>query len=139
MLHDHSSRDLDKVLRSDPAASVLVVDDDQKYVQTLRHALDKRGINVTNCTGRYRAMEFATDRRFQIIVCDYFMPGIDGKSLLKKIQKLRPDCRLVLTSSYPIGTKQTNEGAIEFVDKSELAGFISRRVSLRRPAEEVTG
>lgn len=139
MLHDHSSRDLDKVLRSDPAASVLVVDDDQKYVQTLRHALDKRGINVTNCTDRHRAMEFAADRRFQIIVCDYFMPGIDGKSLLKKIQKLRPDCRLVLTSSYPIGTKQTNEGAIEFVDKSELAGFISRRVSLRRPAEEVTG
>lgn len=139
MLHDHSSRDLDKVLRSDPAASVLVVDDDQKYVQTLRHALDKRGINVTNCTDRHRAMEFAADRRFQIIVCDYFMPGIDGKSLLKKIQKLRPDCRLVLTSSYPIGTKQTNEGEIEFVDKSELAGFISRRVSLRRPAEEVTG
>ena len=126
-------------MKSNPTASVLVVDDDQRYVQTLRHALDKRGINVTGCTDRYRAMEFAADRRFQMIVCDYFMPMIDSKSLLKKIQKLRPDCRLVLTSSYPIGTKQTNEGAIDFIDKSELAGFIPRRVSLRRPAEEVTG
>ncbi len=126
-------------MRSNATTSVLVVDDDQRYVQTLRHALDKRGINVTGCTDRHRAMEYAADRRFQMIVCDYFMSKIDGMSLLKKIQMLRPDCRLVLTSSYPIGTKQTNGGAIEFIDKSELAGFISRRVSLRHPAEEVTG
>jgi DNA-binding NtrC family response regulator len=126
-------------LKSNPTTSVLVVDDDQRYLQTLRNALDRRGINVTGCTDRYRAIELAADRRFQMIVCNYFMPMIDGKSLLKKIQKLRPDCRLILTSSYPIGTKQTNEGAIEFIDKSELAGFISRKVSSRRGVEEVTG
>jgi CheY-like chemotaxis protein len=124
-------------MKSVGAAEVLIIDDDDAFLRDVQYVLGRRGVSATGCTNRQEALHFAADKQFRMIVCEYFMPRIDGRSLLRRIHNLRPDCRLILTSSYPIGTQQANDGTIEFIDKSELPGFISKEMSRRHLAGEL--
>jgi len=118
--------------------NALIIDDNTEYLQVLRAALTKRNINSTVCSDRGHALEYASDKGIDMVICDYFMPQIDGGSLLKEIGEFRKDCTLVLTSSYPIGICGLNEGRIKFVDKKSLLDFILSNFLRESWAHEVT-
>lgn len=118
-----------------PAGSVLIIDDDRSFLTIVETALSRKGIESFTCSNADEALREASEPRYDIIVCDYFLPEIDGRSLLRKVLSMRRDCELILTSSYPIGMKWTYPDRIEFVDKPDLvrnlAGRLKRRLILR--------
>ena len=118
--------------------AVLIVDDNLNSLQVLQFALHKKGIKSTCCSDQTQALRFAVDKKYDMIVCDYFMPQIDGRSLLQRIRQFRPDCRLVLTSSYPLGIHCIVDDEIRFIDKCELVEFILEGMSTGWPTDEVT-
>lgn len=41
--------------------------------------------------------------RFDIIICDYAMPGTDGISFLRQAGRAQPDAIRILIAGYPVG------------------------------------
>jgi two-component system OmpR family response regulator len=70
-----------------PAAKVLVVDDEPNIRELLSEALELNGFAVrTACDGRQALAEVALDRP-DIIVLDVMMPGLDGFTVARKLRE----------------------------------------------------
>lgn len=41
--------------------------------------------------------------RFDIIICDYGLPGMDGVTFLKNAARIQPDSIRILIAGYPVG------------------------------------
>jgi len=67
--------------------SVLYVDDDRALLEAVKLTLEKTGeISVRTAESAYGAQSFLADRKFDVIVSDYQMPGIDGIEFLKQFR-----------------------------------------------------
>jgi CheY-like chemotaxis protein len=67
---------------------LLVVDDNPMVLSMLNHALDPLAV-VTTATDAADALLKAVDDVPDLLVCDYKMPGMDGRQLVEKL-KSRP-------------------------------------------------
>jgi DNA-binding NtrC family response regulator len=53
-----------------------------------------------NVADGLRAVE---TERFDVIICDYGMPGMDGITILKQAGRRQPDAVRILVAAYPVG------------------------------------
>ncbi|MFH1116053.1 MAG: response regulator [Pseudomonadota bacterium] len=84
---------------------VLLVDDEQDFVQTLARRLRRRNFEVRTATdGRY-ALELIRQDVPDIVVVDLHMPGIDGTELIGRMKALYPDINVVVLTGEPWGQK----------------------------------
>jgi CheY-like chemotaxis protein len=74
-------------------AKILVVDDNRLIRMLLARALTDGGHVVYEAEDGGRAMMEVVDRRPDLVVTDFYMPGIDGAGLVRFIREL-PDVRL---------------------------------------------
>jgi CheY-like chemotaxis protein len=63
-------------------ASVLVVDRDDQTRAVVERQLTEAGIEVVTCDDGPEALRLSRHRRFDLIICDLQMPGVDGFALL---------------------------------------------------------
>nr|BFE64504.1 hypothetical protein GCM10020063_090300 [Dactylosporangium thailandense] len=63
-------------------ASVLVVDRDDTTRAVVEQRLTEAGIAVVTCDDGAEGLRLSRDRRFDLIICDLQMPGVDGFALL---------------------------------------------------------
>jgi len=102
----------DLVLSGAPA--VLVVDDDETVLGFLSYALFKAGAAVISARNAGEAMILAERHRFDLLVADINLPGLDGIELYSRLAAGRPGrdklpCvfisgRIDETVSIPVGT-----------------------------------
>ena len=59
-------------------AKVLLVDDEQEFLETLSSRLEMRGLKVSAVTSGEQAIAEARKQEYDAIVVDLSMPGIDG-------------------------------------------------------------
>jgi len=89
-------------------ASVLIVDDELLIRDTLAEFLAQEGFEVVACDDGEKALALASERRFDIALCDVQLPGIDGIELLERLLKISPQTFILLVTAYA-----TVENAIE--------------------------
>ena len=65
-------------IKHDSQLEILLVDDSQVNQLIARTMLDKRGVQVTIAESGLGAIEMASKRRFDVILMDLQMPGMDG-------------------------------------------------------------
>ena len=82
---------------------MLVVEDDSGVRNFMAAALRQFGYDVTSVAGAADALAAATQSRFDLVVSDVVMPGMDGPALCRKIRELRPGTRALYVSGYPGG------------------------------------
>jgi CheY-like chemotaxis protein len=88
-------------MSAEAGLSVLVVDDDAVLLKAAARILSRHADTTTaDCAARAR--ELLEQRRFDIVVSDYAMPGEDGLSLLAWVRERFPDTLLVLFSGADI-------------------------------------
>lgn len=76
---------------------VLIADDDPAICTLIETVLKKGPYHITTCTDAESALVAVNrDQRFDIIICDFMLPGISGIDL---IERLRSDAR---TKRVPI-------------------------------------
>ena len=62
----------------------LVVEDHPASRQIISLQLQALGIDVSICDNAHTALEFITNRRFEILLTDQSIPGMQGSDLAKK-------------------------------------------------------
>jgi DNA-binding NtrC family response regulator len=99
---------------------VLLVDDEEEFVETLAERMRNRGMEVATTSSGAEALERVDDEDFDVVVLDLKMPGIDGLEALERIKRRRPDIQVVLLTGYATvekGVEAMKLGALEFLEK----------------------
>jgi DNA-binding NtrC family response regulator len=92
-------------------ASVLVVDDESQFVETLVKRLDKRSVRasgVTSGAAALAALKGSGATRTDVVVLDVKMPGMDGLETLAAIKEQHPLVEVIMLTGHA-----TVESAIE--------------------------
>ncbi len=98
-----------------PLPKVLFVDDEQNVLVGIMRVLRGR-FDVALATGADQALQMlASGQRFQVIVSDMRMPGMDGSQLLARARQVDPDMvRLILSghSDLDAAVRAINDGSV---------------------------
>ena len=71
----------------EPAAHVLVVDDDQRLLELLKRFLEESGFWVTGASNTNQADSYMNSIHFDLLVIDIMMPGKTGIEWLVELRK----------------------------------------------------
>jgi CheY-like chemotaxis protein len=100
---------------------VLLVDDEQRFVNNLARILKTRGFDVTAVYDGYQAVEAVKyGGGFDVVVLDVKMPGMDGVEVLGEIKKRAPDTEVIMLTghaSLESGTQAIRRGAYDYLMK----------------------
>jgi len=95
----------------DQRSKVLVVDDDDLILERLCLVLTPAGYKVQTASDGLNAMRRMEETRFEVVLTDYCMPGMDGLELLAVICERWPDTRVVILSG--ISREATSQLALQ--------------------------
>ena len=111
-------------------AKVLLVDDEQDFLETLSNRLEMRGLKVSAVTSGEQAISEAKQQDYDAIVVDLSMPGIDGLETLKRIKADNPNAEIIMLTghgSIQSGVEAMKLGAGDFLQKPvELSELMSK-------------
>ncbi len=99
---------------------VLLVDDEEAFVEALGQRLNARGLSVETSNSGEDAIEKAERGAFDVIVLDLAMPGMDGIETLKQLREDHPDLQIILLTGYGSiekAAEATRLGAMDFLQK----------------------
>ena len=83
-----------------PRVRILVVDDNLLDVRLCQHILQRAGFEVHSVTDPYIALEWMTQRSFDLLLADIYMPEMDGFELILEAKKRQSELAvLVMTGS----------------------------------------
>jgi CheY-like chemotaxis protein/predicted regulator of Ras-like GTPase activity (Roadblock/LC7/MglB family) len=81
---------------------ILIVDDETKVAFFLQESLEALGhdFEVIGVSSTVEALQAAHRTKFDLLVTDQRMPGMDGLELIRRVQKLHPDMQSILITAY---------------------------------------
>lgn len=101
--------------------TLLLVDDEENILSSLRRLLRRDGYTILTATGGQAALELLAAHPVDVIISDQRMPGMTGVEFLRKAKDMDPDSVRLMLSGYSdlqSVTDAINEGAIyKFLSK----------------------
>src|SRR4030095_3411054 len=80
---------------------VLVIDDDEDICLYLREFLTREGFKVTTISKPADALIEIRQGRYQIVLLDVRMPGVDGVDLLRQVRGVGSHLCVMAITAYP--------------------------------------
>jgi FixJ family two-component response regulator len=123
--------------------SILIVDDEKNIRLTLSECLESPDLRIDTAETGEEALAKLKERDFTLVLLDLRLPGMDGMAVLRKINELRPDIRIVIITAH--GTIDSAKeamrlGAVDFIQKpfipQEIRDLISRVVDKEKGGEQ---
>lgn len=113
--------------------SVLVVDDDPQIQELIKFFLEKENMIVHVCGDGFTAIDLLQTQRFDLMILDISMPGMDGFETLSLIRKNPATVSLrvlMLTSNKHANDviKATQYGVSDYIIKPPVREEILKRV-----------
>jgi len=71
---------------------LLIIDDERGLVDLLSHYFRKRGFEVITASESKEGLKEALQQKFDAILCDIRMPGLDGRTLYNKLAAIDHKC-----------------------------------------------
>jgi DNA-binding NtrC family response regulator len=102
---------------------VLLVDDEEAFVNTLAQRLKMRELNVNTVYDGEQALAKVKSEEPDVMVLDLKMPGLHGMDVLREIRKAYPNMQVIILTGH--GTEKDEE------EPRRLGGFDF----LRKPAD----
>lgn len=99
---------------------VLIVDDEERVVQSIAGVLEDEGLRVATARSGEEAIGTFQQEEPDVTLLDIWMPGMDGIEVLKRLKWIAPDCLVIMISGHAtISTAMTavKLGAFDFIEK----------------------
>ena len=83
--------------------SIVVVDDKRDIVNQIKRSLEAMdGLKVYKFTDPFAALEHFNPgcKDHHIVISDIRMPGMNGYEFIKKVKRIKPECRTILMSAF---------------------------------------
>ena len=117
---------------------VLLIDDEEDILRSIRQALELAGFKVRELTSADAALDLVTPGFPGIIVSDIRMPGMDGMTLLTRVRDIDADVPVILVTGHgdvQLAVRAMREGAYDFIEKpfsaQHLADVVARALDRR--------
>ncbi|HUT71399.1 MAG TPA: NAD(P)H-dependent oxidoreductase subunit E [Desulfatiglandales bacterium] len=99
---------------------MLVIDDEPVLLSSCRRVFEAEDFYVITTTSPEEGLALVLDTYFDVILCDWMMPGLDGMEVITRLEQTSPGSAVVMISGYPsIGraTEAMKRGAMDYVAK----------------------
>ena len=99
---------------------ILVVDDEENARIGLSRLLAKEGFIVDSVSNGFEALNYLRQQDVNLIVTDINMPGMNGITFLKELNKSFPQSNVIMVTAYggvESYIESMNLGAFEYINK----------------------
>ena len=116
-----------------PAATVLVVDDEEDLREAMRRMLERRGFATLTAADPAEAEAVCRQHggEIDLLLTDLTLPGASGDDVVRTVTSVRPDLRVLFVSGMP------KEVAVGRGLVSEEAALVQKPFTSDRLAEAV--
>jgi len=112
---------------------ILIVDDNTELVETFKDIFELKEFKVAFAMNGAEAIERAREAKFDVVLLDLVMPGMDGAETMKAIKQFAPETPFIIVTAYensPIAAEVQREGVLHVFQKplviEELVNFVTR-------------
>lgn len=99
---------------------VLLVDDEQEFLDTLSERMTNRGLEVSKATTGKQALQKVEEENFDAVILDMMMPDMNGIETLKVLKLKNPELQIILLTGHATvekGLEAMKLGAMDFIEK----------------------
>ena len=121
---------------------MLIIDDETLVLESCRKVFEAEAYDVVCTTSPKEGLRLASDTQFDVILCDWKMPGFDGMDVVEELDRRTPESAMVMISGYPAverATEAMKRGAMDYVSKpftpEEIIDVVNR-AQKRKISEE---
>lgn len=101
-------------------AKILVIDDERAIRNSLKDILGYENHVVEDASDGISGLELIKERRYDLVLCDIKMPGMDGMELLQKLEEIDPQPIVIMISGHgniETAVEAIKRGAFDFISK----------------------
>ncbi|MEH0020778.1 MAG: response regulator [Desulfobacter sp.] len=102
-------------------ANVLLVDDEQDFVQTMVKRLKKRNLTINYAHSGQEALDHLADNKgVEVVILDIKMPGMGGEEALQHIKQKHPLVEVIMLTGHATvasGIEGMKLGAFDYLTK----------------------
>lgn len=112
-------------------AKVLIVDDEEDFLDIMTQRLRVRGIDVTGTTSAENALTMIDKESYDVLIIDCMMPGMDGFKTLKVLKDHKSDVQVILHTAYIPEEKIAEAlklGALDVIEKPADLALLTRMI-----------
>ncbi|MBC8416270.1 MAG: response regulator, partial [Candidatus Cloacimonetes bacterium] len=102
---------------------ILWVDDEVEHLKPFIIFLTERGYNLKTVSNGADAIESVLNEKFDLVLLDEMMPGLDGLSTLREIKKINNALPVVMV------TKSEEEGLMEDAIAGQIADYLIKPIN----------
>jgi DNA-binding NtrC family response regulator len=101
-------------------SKVLVIDDEQVMLNSVKRILDQAGFDVEMTLSGRQGLEWALHKTYDLVITDIRMPDIGGMIVLRDIKRAKPELPVMLITGYSnvqSAVQAKKLGAADYVEK----------------------
>jgi two-component system NtrC family response regulator len=102
------------------AKKILIAEDDAFCRDALENLLQSSGYETRSCSCGKEALACLEEEKFDILITDFRMPGMDGLELIGKARNMDSALAMILVTGVP------PEDLGDRLKKSRVNGFLSK-------------
>jgi DNA-binding NtrC family response regulator len=119
-------------------ATILVIDDDPRVVDTLVTCLREEGYGGLGALTSDEGLELLILSRPDLVLLDIRLPGMDGIEVFTRIRSINPATKVIMVTGNTdllLAREALELGALAYIDKPFDLGYLKRVVAMALQTE----
>ena len=112
-------------------AKVLLVDDEQDYLDIMAERMEARGMDVATTTSAEGALQMIQAESYDAVIMDFLMPEMDGFKALKLVKETQPDLAVILLTANVREEERVEArklGAMDIIEKPADLNLLTQKI-----------
>jgi len=116
--------------------SLLVIDDEKLVRWSIQQSMEKEDFKVVSSADGNDAIEKIQKERFDVIITDLVMPGMNGLEVARRAREIHPETKIIMMTAHGslLDRQEAQKvGVTNFINKpfqvNEVKAIVSRLIS----------